>query len=155
MSGAAAAHDSNLTWVAVTAAATALCDDERAVTAIALGRGVAELVAAALGDKHAAEGWDMRATAGTVGAVAATGRLCGLDSDQLRNAIGLAATQAAGLLAAAGTDAEAIQVGKAAANAVEAALLAECGFTSSAAPLEGRRGLLALMTDRPAEALQV
>jgi hypothetical protein len=32
---------------------------------------------------------------------------------------------------------------------VEAAFLAEAGFTSSAAPLEGRRGLLALMSSAP------
>jgi 2-methylcitrate dehydratase PrpD len=57
---------------------------------------------------------------------------------------GVCATQAAGLRAAAGTDAGPLQAGKAAFNAVEAALLARAGFTGPAEPLDGRRGLFAL-----------
>jgi 2-methylcitrate dehydratase PrpD len=143
---AAGAEDPGLTWVAVCAAATALADDDRAVRAIALGYEVATRVAAALGAAHTARGWDVRATAGAIGATAAAGSLCDLDEHALRDALGLCATQAAGLISSAGTDAEAVQLGKAAANAVEAALLAGCGFTSSAEPLEGRRGLFALMS---------
>jgi 2-methylcitrate dehydratase PrpD len=143
---AAAAANPGLTWIAVCAAASALADDERAVPAIAVGGQVANRVAAALGAAHTATGWDVRATAGGIGAGAATGHLCGLDQDALRDAIGLCATQAAGLTCSAGTDAEVLQVGKAAANAVEAALLGQCGFTAPAEPLEGRRGLFALMS---------
>jgi 2-methylcitrate dehydratase PrpD len=44
----------------------------------------------------------------------------------------------------AGTDAGPLQAGKAAFNAVEAALLARAGFTGPAEPLDGRRGLFAL-----------
>ncbi|WP_255955625.1 MmgE/PrpD family protein [Streptomyces odontomachi] len=147
-SGAAAAvaGDPELTWTAVCAAAVALADGVRATTAVAVGHEVADRVAAALGPTHSAAGWDVRATAGQLGACAAAGRLCDLDEDTLRHAVGLCATQAAGLTAAAGTDAEALALGKAAANAVEAVLLAQCGFTSSAEPLEGRRGLFAVMS---------
>jgi 2-methylcitrate dehydratase PrpD len=70
--------------------------------------------------------------------------LC-LPEDQLRHALGIAATQAAGLRAADATDAGPLQAGKAAFNAVEAAFLAQAGFTSSRDPLAGRRGLLALL----------
>jgi 2-methylcitrate dehydratase PrpD len=70
--------------------------------------------------------------------------MLGLAEPQLRAAIGIAATQAAGLTVAEGTDAWPLQAGKAAFNAVEAARLAQAGFTSSSQPLEGRRGLYAL-----------
>jgi 2-methylcitrate dehydratase PrpD len=76
----------------------------------------------------------------------AAGLMLGLPEPQLRAAIGIAATQAAGLASAEGTDAAALQAGKAAFNAVEAAQLAAAGFTSSAHPLEGRRGLYALFS---------
>ncbi|KAA9151056.1 MmgE/PrpD family protein [Amycolatopsis acidicola] len=142
---AAAQSDPGLPWIAVCAAATALGEDDRAVAAVSLGCQVAERVAVELGPTHLAAGWDVRATAGVIGAGAAVGWLCGLDDEQLRNAIGLCATQASGLTGSAGTGAEALQQGKAAANAVEAALLGQCGFTSSAEPLDGRRGMFALM----------
>ena len=96
--------------------------------------------------RHVAAGWCARATAGTVGAAAAAGRLLALGPDRQRHALGVCATQAAGLVSEEGTDAGALQIGKAAGNAVEAALLGRDGFTSSAQPLEGRRGLFALMS---------
>jgi len=72
------------------------------------------------------------------------GLLLGLDEPRLRAAIGICATQAAGLRAAAGADAFPLQVGKAAFNGVEAAGLARAGLTAPAEPLDGRRGLFAL-----------
>jgi hypothetical protein len=149
LSGAAAAADPELTWVAVCAAAAALADGERAATAVAIGYQVADRVATALGPAHQAAGWDVRTTAGVIGAGAAAGWLSGLDGNALRDALGLCATQAAGLASSAGTDAEALQLGQAAGNAVEAALLGQCGFSSSAEPLEGRRGMFALMSTGP------
>jgi len=136
-------------WVAVCAAASALSDTEDhpcTAVALAVGYRVAEWIAATLGPAHVAAGWCARATAGTVGAAAAAGRLLDLDVDQQRHALGICATQAAGLSSAEGTDAGALQIGKAANNAVEAVLLGRHGFTSSARPLEGRRGLFALMS---------
>jgi hypothetical protein len=133
-------------WVAVCAAAVALGDDARAAEATAVGYVIADGVAAALGDSHAGSGWCPAATAGTIGAAAAAGRSLGLGAEHLRHMLGICATQAAGLAVAEGTDAGALQVGKAASNAVEAALLSRNGFTSAAQPLEGRRGLFALMS---------
>jgi 2-methylcitrate dehydratase PrpD len=99
----------------------------------------------AVGLPSAAErGWSVPVISAVVGATVAAGLMLGLPEPQLRAAIGIAATQAAGLAAAEGTDAAALQAGKAAFNAVEAAQLAAAGFTSSAQPLEGRRGLYAL-----------
>jgi len=70
--------------------------------------------------------------------------MLGLPEAPLRSALGICATQAAGLRAAAGTDAAPLQAGKAAFNAVEAAQLARLGFTSSREPLDGRRALFSL-----------
>jgi 2-methylcitrate dehydratase PrpD len=147
ITGAAAASDPELVWVAVCAAADAVGEDDAdIIVAVAVGCEVAERVAEALGSTHVDAGWAAEATAGVIGAGAAAGRLLGLTEGQLRDAIGLCATQAAGLTGVHGTDAAALQLGKAAANAVEAALLGSCGYTSSARSLEGRRGMFAVMS---------
>lgn len=155
IAGAAAASGGggDVTWIAVCAAVTPHPDRGLAVEAAAVGYEIADRVAAALGESHSAAGWSVEATAGSLGAAAAVGRLLGLDSGQLRHMLGICATQASGLTAAEGTDAGPLQIGKAAADAVEAALLSRTGFTSSAQPLEGRRGLFALMSDTPAGSL--
>lgn len=143
---AADAADAPVEWVAVCAAAAVLAPESESVLATALGYQVAAATAAALGPAHSAAGWCVRTTAGTVGAAATAGRLLGLDPAALRAMFGICATQAAGITSAAGTGAASVAIGKAAANAVEAALLARQGFTSSARPLEGRRGMFALMS---------
>jgi 2-methylcitrate dehydratase PrpD len=106
---------------------------------------VADQVAAALDSTDTANGWSRRSVAGVVGAGAALGRLLQFDEVQLRHLLGLCATQAAGLEAVDDTETGALQVAKAGADAVEAALLVSHGFTSSADGLSGRRGLFALI----------
>jgi len=110
--------------------------------AIAVGREVAARLERAL---TLDAPWDAAAVIAGIAAAAAAARAAALDADATRNAIGLAATQAAGLGVAEGTPAAALACGKAAVNAVEAALLARHGFTAASASLEGRRGLAALM----------
>jgi len=109
--------------------------------AIAAGLSAAAIVASRLEDWG---GWSSATVAAAIGAGVTAGLLLGLDEPRLRAAIGICATQAAGLRAAAGTDAFPLQVGKAAFNGVEAAGLARAGLTSPAEPLDGRRGLFAL-----------
>jgi 2-methylcitrate dehydratase PrpD len=141
-----------VTAAIVCAAATALGDGRMSdgaaaggnrAEAVAVGGEVAELVAIGLPDA-AAGGWSVPVIAAGIGGCVAAGLMLGLAERELRAAIGIAATQAAGLAAAEGTDAGLLQAGKAAFNAVEAALLARAGLTSSDRPLEGRRGLYAL-----------
>lgn len=100
--------------------------------AVRIGRGVAPA--------HFERGWHPSGTVGHLGAAAAAGRVLGLDVDQMRVALGLAGTQAAGLLAALGTMTKALHLGKAAGNGLEAALLARRGFTGPVSIVEGRRG---------------
>ncbi|MEV0069109.1 MmgE/PrpD family protein [Amycolatopsis sp. NPDC050768] len=113
------------------------------------GYAVARAVADGLGPDHAAAGWCLETTAGTVAAAAAAARVLDLHGPALRHAIGIAATQASGLAAVKGTPLGAAQLGHAAATGVEAALLARNGVTAAEDPLSGPRGLFALV--RPAD----
>jgi 2-methylcitrate dehydratase PrpD len=141
---AAPAPDDPTVAMVVCAAARALGDD--CLAAVTAGLAAAAIIESGL-DGVARPGWSVPTVSAAIGAGLAAGVMLGLPEDQLRNALGVCATQAAGLSAAAGTDAGPLQAGKAAFNAVEAALLARAGFTSSAEPLDGRRGLFALFRD--------
>ncbi len=94
-------------------------------------------------------GWSPGTVAAVIGAGVTAGLLLGLTQPELRAAVGISATQACGLAAAAGTPAFALQVGKAAFNGVEAARLARAGLTAPDEPLDGRRGLFALFGQPP------
>jgi MmgE/PrpD N-terminal domain len=138
----------HLAWLAVFAAGTALSGAPQAArvgiavtAAVAAGMSAAAVIEAGLADWG---GWSSGSVAGTVGAGVTAGLLLGLPEPRLRAAVGICATQAAGLASAEGTPALALQVGKAAFNGVEAALLARAGLTAPREPLDGRRGLFAL-----------
>lgn len=89
---------------------------------------------------HHAGGWHLTGTLGSIGAGAAAGKLLGLDSQQLVHALGIAATQAAGMQQNRGTMCKSFHAGKAASSGLLAALLAQSGFDSSDEILEGKRG---------------
>jgi MmgE/PrpD N-terminal domain len=135
-------------WLAVFAAGIALSGSLERLppgmtvrAAVDAGMSAAALVETGLDDWG---GWSPGTVAATIGAGVTAGLLLGLTGPRLRAAIGIGATQASGLAAAEGTQALALQVGKAAFNGVEAALLARAGLTAPAEPLDGRRGLFAL-----------
>ncbi|WP_310632104.1 MmgE/PrpD family protein [Paraburkholderia sp.] len=116
--------------------------------ATAIGIEAAARVLAAVDSSEFRARWNVASSLGILGAVLAAARLYGLDATRARYALGVAATQAAGL-AHNGTHAmRAIETGKAAADAIEAALIAKHGFTSAPASIDGRRGLAALMAYR-------
>ena len=79
-------------------------------------------------------------TCGTFGAVAAAGKLLQLNEEQMVQALGIAGTQAAGLIASAETFSRSLHAGKAAYNGVLAAMLAEKGFTGAEDIFEGKFG---------------
>ncbi|MXQ14363.1 MmgE/PrpD family protein [Microvirga makkahensis] len=89
---------------------------------------------------HHAGGWHLTGTLGSIAAGAAAGKLLGLDAQQLTNALGIAATQAAGMQQNRGTMCKSFHAGKAGSSGVLAALLAQRGFDSSDEILEGKRG---------------
>jgi 2-methylcitrate dehydratase PrpD len=93
---------------------------------------------------HYDVGWHITGTAGVFGAAAAIGKLLNLTCQEMIWAIGLAATQAAGLREMFGSMAKALHPGRAAQNGYAAALLAQAGFTAGEHSLEGPRGFAAV-----------
>ena len=93
---------------------------------------------------HYDVGWHITGTAGVFGAAAAIGKLLNLEGHEMIWAIGLAATQAAGLREMFGSMAKALHPGRAAQNGYASALLAQAGFTAGEHGLEGPRGFAAV-----------
>src|SRR5215467_3975424 len=93
---------------------------------------------------HYDAGWHITGTAGVFGAAVAIGRLIGLSTQQMVWALGLAATQAAGLREMFGSMGKAFHPGRSAQNGYGAALLAREGFTAGERSLEGPRGFSAV-----------
>lgn len=93
-----------------------------------------------LGRRHYEHGFHQTATAGCFGATLAAGRLLGLAPEPMGHALGIAATRASGLKSQFGTMGKPYNAGLAAANGVEAALLAGAGFISRPDGLECEQG---------------
>ncbi len=93
-----------------------------------------------LGRDHYQAGFHQTATAGAFGATVAAARLLGCDASQMRHALGLVSTRASGLKSQFGTMGKPLNAGIAAANGVEAALLAARGFVSNPSALDGEQG---------------
>jgi 2-methylcitrate dehydratase PrpD len=89
---------------------------------------------------HHDGGWHLTGTLGSIAAGTACAKLLGLDAQQTTYAIGIAAAQSAGMQQHRGTMCKSFHAGKAAANGLLAALLAEQGFDSSEETVEGKRG---------------
>ena len=88
------------------------------------------------------------ATAGTLAAAAATGRLLRLDATQMLHAFGSAGTQAAGLweFLRDAADSKQLHCAHAASTGLASAYLARDGFTGARQILEGAQGLAAGMS---------
>lgn len=97
-------------------------------------------LARALGGEHYQRGFHATATVGTFGAALACARLIDLGADQTEMAVGIAATQAAGLKAMFGTMCKPLHAGLAATAGLLSALLAERGFTSALAAIDVSQG---------------
>jgi 2-methylcitrate dehydratase PrpD len=110
------------------------------VLAFILGFEAESRVGNAVYPAHYDVGWHITGTAGVFGAAAAIGRLLGLPLQNMVWALGLAATQAAGLREMFGSMGKAFHPGRAAQNGYAGALLAREGFTGSDSGIEGPRG---------------
>jgi 2-methylcitrate dehydratase PrpD len=91
---------------------------------------------------HYEHGWHITSTCGIFGAAAAAGKVLQLNEKQFVSALGLAATQAAGLVEMLGSMARLLNAGFAARNGLAAAELAAEGFQGPAHPIEGLRGFV-------------
>jgi len=91
---------------------------------------------------HYERGWHITSTCGVFGATAAAAKLLRLDERQVASALGIAATQASGLVEMLGSMARVLNAGFAARNGLAAARLAASGFEGPRAPIEGLRGFV-------------
>ncbi len=117
------------------------------LTAFIAGYEVAAALGHGMAPSHYARGFHATGTIGAIGAAAACGVLLGLDATRLQVALGLAATQASGLKSMFGTMAKPFHAGRAAANGVLAAKLAELGFSANAEALDGGHGFIAMLSE--------
>ena len=106
------------------------------VEAFVAGYEVEAAIARGLGVQHYAEGWHSTATLAHFGAAVAVARLLKFDVEQMRCAIGIAASEASGLRDMVGNMLKAFHVAKAARNGVTAARLTQGGFTAHLSALE-------------------
>jgi 2-methylcitrate dehydratase PrpD len=114
---------------------------------VVAGLEAAARIADALGERHSERGWRVAGTAGRVGAAVAASRTLGRSGENHLAAIAFAATQAAGFAIGSGVSVPALVAGRAANDGVEAAVVAAVGLIGDPLPLEGRRGLLALVSE--------
>ena len=121
--------------------------------AFALGVDVECRVGNAVSPEHYERGWHITATCGVLGVAAAAAKALELDAQRTAWALGIAATQASGLVEMLGTMCKSYNMGHAARNGLSAAFLAEAGFTSSERALEAPRGFMNVLSTRndPAE----
>ncbi|HZU72137.1 MAG TPA: MmgE/PrpD family protein [Acidimicrobiales bacterium] len=113
------------------------------VTAFVAGYELECSLGRALGVEHYRRGFHTTATAGTFGAAAACSRLMASAPSVLEQALGIAATQAAGLKSMFGTMCKPLHAGAASRAGLLAARLAARGFTSAPAAVETEQGFAA------------
>ncbi len=111
-----------------------------ALAAYVIGYEVACNIALPILQSHYLQGWHSTATFGALGATAASAWLLGLKEGQVKRALGIAASLAGGLRRNFGTMTKPLHAGQAAANGIEAALLAQAGFTADENIIEGTMG---------------
>jgi 2-methylcitrate dehydratase PrpD len=121
---------------------------EALLAAYAVGLEVAGKLGIALGNGHYQRGWHATATTGVFASAAAAGRLLGLSVEQMRHALGLAASQASGLLRNFGTMTKPFHAGHAARCAVQAVLLARAGFTADTSIFDGERSFFSTYSEK-------
>ena len=117
--------------------------------ALILGNEVQARIGLVISPSHYQRGWHITSTCGVFGAAAGSGKLATLDERQMVWALGIAATQSAGLCECLGTPAKSVSVGGAARNGLWSALLAEKGFDGPREPLAGVQGFYHALMEKP------
>jgi 2-methylcitrate dehydratase PrpD len=97
-------------------------------------------IAEAINPRHYDEGFHSTATIGAIGAAAGAAKLLKLDVEQTQRALGIGASQAAGLRESFGTMTKPFHPGRSAESGVVAAEFAKLGWTSTPIVLEAGRG---------------
>ncbi len=111
------------------------------LTAAVAGYEIGPRVGICMGPEHIAQGWHSGATLGVFSAAAGAARGLRLDQDRTVHALGIAGTQAAGLMAAQyGAMVKRLHAGRSSQSGLYGALLAERGFTGIQNVLESEYG---------------
>lgn len=105
-----------------------------------LGVEVETKVAEAISPRHYQHGFHATATCGTMAAAAAAARLRGLDEDATLRALGIAASQSAGLRENFGSMTKPFHAGRSSESGVVAVDFAQAGWTATDRILESPRG---------------
>jgi 2-methylcitrate dehydratase PrpD len=113
-------------------------DGKRAIEAFLVGWEVAAILGkyTAGGAKAGTSAWHATKIIGTISAATTAGKLLDLTEDQMRCAIGIAASMSGGLTANFGTMTKSLHAGICCHDGMEAALLAKKGFTANPNILE-------------------
>ena len=110
-------------------------------TAAVAGYEVGPRVGICMGNEHIAQGWHSGATAGVFAAAAAAARGLKLDVEKTVHALGIAGTQASGLMAAQfGSMVKRMHAGRAAQSGLYGAQFADAGFTGIVNVFESEYG---------------
>jgi 2-methylcitrate dehydratase PrpD len=111
------------------------------LTAALAGYEIAPRAALCMGPEHLGQGWHSGATAGVFGAAAAAAAGLGLDEEKTVHALGIAGTQASGLMAAQyGAMVKRMHAGRASQSGLYGALFAARGFTGIVDVFESEYG---------------
>jgi 2-methylcitrate dehydratase PrpD len=120
----------------------------KALAAYVVGMEVTYRVGAAMSAFIPQSGWHPTPVIGTLGAAAACANLLDLGPMQVRNALGIAASLAGGLLKNFGSMTKPLHAGNAVRNGVIAAELASLGFTANGAVFDGWNGFAQMFGDK-------
>ena len=148
---AAIIHPGVVIWpAALSMAEIVQCTGEELLNAVLVGYESAIRIGMSIQPEHSLRGFQGTPTCGVFGAAAACARLLKLSPEGCSNALGIAATFSCGLsqFFVSGSDIKRIHAGKAAANGVEAALLAHAGLTGPHDAIEGTQGFARAFSDR-------
>jgi 2-methylcitrate dehydratase PrpD len=97
-------------------------------------------IAEAINPRHYEDGFHSTGTVGALGAAAAASKICGFDRAMVTTAVGIAASEAAGLRENFGTMTKPFHAGRAAESGIVAADFARLGWTAADKSLEAPRG---------------
>jgi len=117
-------------------------DGETFLTAFIAGFEIECKIAEAINPDHYNLGFHTSGTIGTFASAVAAGKLLGFDVHQMAQAIGGAASMAAGIRANFGTMGKPMHVARSSENGVTSALLVTNGFTFNEEALDGQWGYL-------------
>lgn len=128
-------------------------DGRDLLTAAVAGYEIGPRVGMCMGQEHIGQGWHSGATVGVFSAASGAARALDLTEDETVHALGIAGTQAAGLMAAQyGAMVKRMHAGRSSQSGLYAALLAKRGFTGILdvfeAPYGGFCGTFSRSTDR-------